>query len=66
MSAVRALVFRERCERLGWSVDAAFPFFGGHFQGLGTADFFKAREVPSVREIAARVRLDRLDAAIAS
>lgn len=49
----------------GWrGVDAALPFFGRNFHGLGSADFLEAREVPSVRKIAALVRLDGLDPAI--
>jgi len=49
----------------GWrGVDAAFPFFGGHLHGFGSADFLEAWEVPSVRKIAALVRLDGLDAAV--
>ena len=59
-------VFRKPGEGLGWSVDAAFPFIGGHFHGLGTADFFKAGEVSTIWEVAALVRLDRLDAAVPS
>lgn len=47
-------------------MDAALPFFGGHLDGFGSAEFFKAREVPSVRKIAALVRLDRLDPTIPS
>jgi hypothetical protein len=49
----------------GWRcVDATLPFFGGHLHGFGSADFLEAREVPSVRKIAALVRLDGLDAAV--
>jgi hypothetical protein len=57
---------REQAKGLGRCVDAALPFFGGHLDGFGSAEFFKAREVPSVRKIAALVRLDRLDPTVPS
>ena len=59
-------VFRKRGKGIGRGVDAALPFFGGHLDGFSSADFFKAREVPTVWEVAALVRLDRLDPTVPS